>query len=56
MAQWLAASERDAHHAAHRYALEDFGLDAATVEARFGFVRRRHGIAVESTIRATPPL
>ena len=48
MARWLAASERDASHAGHRHRLEDFGLDETTVEARMGFARRRHGIAVES--------
>jgi hypothetical protein len=31
----------------HNYALQDFGLDAARIEAEFGFYRDRYGIPVE---------
>lgn len=38
-------------HGAHKYALENFGLDPATVEQRFGFYRKKYGIPYETRPR-----
>ena len=47
MQQWL--SENAQHkHGAHKYRLEDFGLDAQQVEARLAFYRERFDIPFET--------
>lgn len=45
---WLHASEKEAHHVGHRYALEDFGLSDEEVDAGMQFMRTRHNIPYES--------
>lgn len=47
MAAWLANSE--AHHGAHRYCLEDFGLSQDAVDARMLFVREKYAIPHEAS-------
>ncbi|MDD5329225.1 MAG: sulfotransferase [Sulfuricella sp.] len=47
MDAWLADSEREARHAGHRYALEEFGTTRDEVEARMKFYRERYAIPYE---------
>lgn len=47
LGDWLERSEREGNHTAHRYALEDFGVTGAEVEARMKFVRDLYNIPVE---------
>ncbi len=48
---WLDASEKEAHHVGHAYALEDFGLTTSEVETGMQFVRERYNIPFESSKR-----
>lgn len=47
MAAWLDRSDRDKSHGGHRYALEDFGVTRADVDARMMFARERYAIPYE---------
>lgn len=47
MVSWLKDSEKENHHVAHRYRLEDFGLTAEEVDARMQFVRQQYHIPYE---------
>lgn len=47
MGAWLAQSEREGHHAGHRYSLEDFGATRDEVDARMKFYRERYAIPYE---------
>lgn len=47
MAAWLADSEQEGRHRAHRYSLEDFGLSREEVDARMTFYRKRYEIPYE---------
>ncbi len=46
-ADWLEESASEKLHGGHRYALEDFGITRAEVDARFRFVRERYAIPYE---------
>jgi hypothetical protein len=46
MAEWAAANPRG-RHGAHRYRLEDYGLDPAAVRRRFDFYTRRFAVPIE---------
>jgi hypothetical protein len=48
MASWLAKSDNEKRHGAHRYALEDFGTTEREVDERMMFVRRKYNIPYES--------
>lgn len=47
MSAWLADSEREGRHHAHRYSLEDFGLNREEVDTRMMFYRERFEIPYE---------
>ncbi len=47
MASWATANPRG-RHGTHRYALEDYGLDAAAVRGAFKFYLDRFDVSVGS--------
>jgi hypothetical protein len=47
MSEWLARSESENRHGAHRYSYEDFGITHADVEARMRPFRERYAIPLE---------
>jgi hypothetical protein len=47
MEAWLAASEKENRHGAHRYSLDDYGITADEIDARMLFYRERYAIPVE---------
>lgn len=47
MRSWLASNAQH-KHGAHRYALQDFGLSADSVEASLSYYRRRYNIPLET--------
>jgi hypothetical protein len=49
MASWLAGSEKENRHGAHRYSLDDYGITAAEIDARMSFYRERYAIPCEDT-------
>lgn len=42
MAQWMARSERENRHGAHRYRCEDYLVTREEIDARLGFYRERY--------------
>jgi hypothetical protein len=44
---WLDRSESENRHGGHRYSLQDYGVDAAEVDARMMFYRERYAVPYE---------
>ncbi len=44
---WLAGSERENRHGAHRYCCDDFGVTSEEIDARMMFFRERYSIPYE---------
>jgi len=47
MALWLARSQRENRHGAHRYACEDYLVSREEIDARLGFYRDHYAVPVE---------
>jgi len=47
VSRWIDGHPKDAH-GSHRYAADDFGLDASRLRSRFGFYTERFGIEAEA--------